>query len=93
MIKRSCDKNQYSNLSSEDFEKSVFNCLLYFRKNQVVGLEQLVQETAFRKLEFNEVDPYLEERLRNVGFKLSTSQRKTPADGNCFVHSIKDQLR
>ena len=33
------------------------------------------------------------ERLRKTGFKLSSSQPNTPADGNCLFHSLLDQVR
>lgn len=66
--------------------------MLLYSSTELDGLRKLAL-IRHRQLELNEVDSFLEQRLKKVGFEVSPSQPKTLADGNCFVHATIDQLR
>ena len=42
------------------------------------------------KYHYEEVEPYLHQRLFDAGFQLSAP---TKADGNCLLYALLDQLR
>ena len=71
----------------------MFSNLKYSSCEKLDGLQRLALISRSRELDLNEADPFIDDRLLQVGFKVSPSQPKTMADGNCFIHAVIDQLR
>ena len=66
--------------------------MVFYSGTELNGLRKLAL-IRHRQLQLEEVDPFLEQRLKKIGYEVSPSQPKTLADGNCFVHATIDQLR
>ena len=61
--------------------------------NPLPPISDLKNNNDLLSIDSENIKQFVDQRLKQIGYVYSPTQKNTPKDGNCFIHAILDQMR